>query len=280
MSGERKRGDGQHLVGYGRPPAEHRFQKGVSGNPKGRPRRAKAPTEPPPPASFDEAVIAEARRKIPIREAGRVCELSTEQALLRALAMKGLQGHVGALREFLRLTAAAQARTVALQSEDVVATLEYKAAWAERKRADPKATFEDPLTHPDDLQIDLVRGLVRVNGPRDHGERAEWASAQQQRAEALEEIAEYRAEARRRSCTPTLRAIFAGEIAFLKRKVRRCEAMYPSEEIRRAPGFDLRTWRMDHLSPLVEEANQRKNQLTSGVQRRALDVRAGAPLRA
>ena len=26
-------------VGYGRPPAEHRFRKGRSGNPRGRPRR-------------------------------------------------------------------------------------------------------------------------------------------------------------------------------------------------------------------------------------------------
>ena len=36
MSARRKQRD--YVVGYGRPPAEHRFQKGHSGNPRGRPK--------------------------------------------------------------------------------------------------------------------------------------------------------------------------------------------------------------------------------------------------
>lgn len=38
------------VVGYGQPPAEHRFQRGKSGNPNGRPRRAANK-----PKSFDPA---------------------------------------------------------------------------------------------------------------------------------------------------------------------------------------------------------------------------------
>jgi len=33
----RKNGDGNYEVGYGKPPQRTRFQKGQSGNPKGRP---------------------------------------------------------------------------------------------------------------------------------------------------------------------------------------------------------------------------------------------------
>ena len=41
--GEDPPGKGSYVVGYGKPPAEYRFKKGQSGNPRGRPRKAKAP---------------------------------------------------------------------------------------------------------------------------------------------------------------------------------------------------------------------------------------------
>ena len=77
--------EGDHEVGYGKPPRHSQFVKGQSGNPRGRPpgmsaKRAKA------------LALKEAYRVVTVREGDKVVRLPVLQAVMRAqlaLAVKG-----------------------------------------------------------------------------------------------------------------------------------------------------------------------------------------------
>lgn len=82
-----------YKVGYGRPPTHTRFQKGTSGNPRGRPRK--------------EADLQNATRilsdPIPVRLGGRLVALQPLEIALRRLVGEALQGKNRRLIEVCRL---------------------------------------------------------------------------------------------------------------------------------------------------------------------------------
>jgi hypothetical protein len=89
MQEEREKSD--YEIGYGRPPLHTRFPKGSSGNPKGRPRRAK---------SAATLVRSALRERITVRENGRVKRITKLDAIIRQLVNKALNSDYRAI-EFL-----------------------------------------------------------------------------------------------------------------------------------------------------------------------------------
>ncbi len=92
---DKKKPTGDHLVGFCRPPKQHQFPKGTSGNPAGAPSKQKRkPIDVA--AVLDEPLVVKnsgGRQKIP------AFEVVVRQLVVRALKHKDL----GAILEFLKL---------------------------------------------------------------------------------------------------------------------------------------------------------------------------------
>src|SRR5215204_1712754 len=82
-------------VGPGRPPKGSRFRKGESGNPNGRPRKAKQQR-----ASAFEILFA---RTIPVTQNGQQRDLTVEEALQLKTYHDAIAGKRSAIREVMKM---------------------------------------------------------------------------------------------------------------------------------------------------------------------------------
>jgi len=205
-----------NVVGYRKPPVEHRFQKGASGNPRGRPRQAQASRQkksvPFGSEPANQLLIAEAYRPVAVREGDKVIELPAIQAVFRSMGVSAMKGNRFAQKMIADLVRGVEEEDRKLAAAHLDTAMDYKIGWTrEIKRCRNQGLpVPTPVPHPDDIIVDLRTNAVRIAGPRTEEEKREWDECLAHRAEAQEQV-NLCAQDFRRSRKPRMKEILLSD---------------------------------------------------------------------
>lgn len=192
-----------YAVGYGKPPAEHRFKKGQSGNPKGRIKGSKNKPKVDTGHGMrgaEEFLKLEAYRPVTLREDGELIELPAIQAVFRAMGLAAMKGNRFAQKTMAELVTGLEQRDADARLELFGNAVEYKKSWSDEIERCEKhgLPVPEPLPHPDDIILDPGNGGVRISGPQTKEQKQRLDEALERRTEAQEEVS-YFAEKHKKS---------------------------------------------------------------------------------
>jgi len=92
--------DRNYTVGFRKPPKEHRFQKGTSGNPAGRKKKEKP--------NYSRAARAAFNELTEVMIAGKRCRMSRKEVIVEQRIARALKMDKRAIRELIKLRAHAE----------------------------------------------------------------------------------------------------------------------------------------------------------------------------
>lgn len=164
----------EYDVGRGKPPVGTRFAKGVSGNPRGKPKGARNKIPPMNEERLKTIVLEEAYRDIKVNDGDRQITLSMAQAVMRSIAVAAAKGQPRAQTLFTTILATVERERRELHERWVEGMIDYKQQWEKEleRRKRLGLNLPDPILHPDHVIVDLVAGTAYVKAPMTKEEKA------------------------------------------------------------------------------------------------------------
>lgn len=136
-----------YQVGYGKPPREHQFAQGVSGNPRGRPRKGREDAAAA--GLLAEIVLAETERTITAVDGQREVRLTMMEAIVRRTFQQAVKGDARARGDVIKFLGEAL-------------VIQERRAERERQALERSRAMERPIS-PEEAQrvyLEMIRATA------------------------------------------------------------------------------------------------------------------------